>query len=133
MADMFKTTMLEKALDAAVLRQQVISNNIANVNTTGYRPATVAFEAQLKKALEGQDGGDLQPVSDEEQDPNYIPVDSGQSLNSVQAQVMQMPGKMDMNKEMVNLAKNQILYNALVQKISGTFAGIKYVIDNSGR
>ncbi|MBQ7568348.1 flagellar basal body rod protein FlgB, partial [bacterium] len=29
------TNLLEKALDAASLRQQVISNNIANVNTQG--------------------------------------------------------------------------------------------------
>ncbi|MCR5663121.1 MAG: flagellar basal body protein, partial [bacterium] len=29
------TTLLEKALDAASLRQQVISNNMANINTPG--------------------------------------------------------------------------------------------------
>ena len=38
----------------------------------------------------------------------------------------------DMDVEMANLAKNTIIYNALVQKISGEFQRIKNVI-NEGR
>ncbi|WP_162044919.1 flagellar basal body rod protein FlgB [Undibacterium sp. YM2] len=39
--------MLKTALDAASLRHQAIANNIANVNTAGYRPASVNFEQQM--------------------------------------------------------------------------------------
>jgi flagellar basal-body rod protein FlgB len=39
--------MVKLALDAASLRHEVIANNIANVNTAGYAPASVNFEQQM--------------------------------------------------------------------------------------
>jgi len=41
---------LALALDAASLRQQAISTNIANANAIGYVPQRVSFEAQLADA-----------------------------------------------------------------------------------
>ena len=38
------TKLLEKALDAAWLRNETISNNIANVNTPGFKKSNVKFE-----------------------------------------------------------------------------------------
>ncbi|NLB63278.1 MAG: flagellar basal body rod protein FlgB [Fibrobacter sp.] len=43
---------LKKSLDAASLRGKAIANNIANVNTPGYRRIEVAFEDKLKDALD---------------------------------------------------------------------------------
>lgn len=45
------TVMLSTALDATVMRQQAIAQNIANANTPGYRHLAVQFEAELSKAL----------------------------------------------------------------------------------
>ena len=42
---------LDKAADASWLRNEAISNNIANVDTPGYKRQDVAFESVLKKAL----------------------------------------------------------------------------------
>ena len=42
---------LDKAADAAWLRNEVISNNIANADTPGYKRQDVDFESQLSKAL----------------------------------------------------------------------------------
>jgi flagellar basal-body rod protein FlgB len=42
------TSVLSLALDAAVLRQQAIANNIANANTAGYVRQTVSFDRQLE-------------------------------------------------------------------------------------
>lgn len=41
------TALLGLALDAASMRQQVIAQNIANVNTPGYQRASVSFESRL--------------------------------------------------------------------------------------
>ncbi len=41
------TTLLGMALDAASMRQHAIAQNIANVNTPGYRRASVSFEARM--------------------------------------------------------------------------------------
>jgi flagellar basal-body rod protein FlgB len=40
------------ALDVTALRHQAIAQNIANANTPGYRPVTVAFAEQVR-ALQG--------------------------------------------------------------------------------
>ena len=40
-----------RALDAYALRHQTISNNLANVNTPGYKRQEVRFEDQLAGAL----------------------------------------------------------------------------------
>ena len=42
---------LNKAADAAWIRNEVISNNIANATTPGYKRQDVEFEAELEKAL----------------------------------------------------------------------------------
>ncbi len=42
---------ITKGLDAATLRDKAISNNLANVNTPGYRRIEVKFEEELQKAL----------------------------------------------------------------------------------
>ena len=49
-----KTTLplLSRTMDAAMLRSRVISNNIANVTTPGYRRVEVSFEEQLRTALD---------------------------------------------------------------------------------
>jgi flagellar basal-body rod protein FlgB len=42
---------LQRALDGLALRQQVIGDNIANVDTPGFRAKTVDFESALQSAL----------------------------------------------------------------------------------
>jgi flagellar basal-body rod protein FlgB len=44
---------LGKSLDAYSMRQKAISNNIANVNTPGYKAERVSFEKEYKKAIYG--------------------------------------------------------------------------------
>ena len=119
----FGTGMMEKALDAAALRQQVISNNIANVNTAGYHRQTVAFEEKLNELC--------QQAS--EDDPNSGGFPSSAQVASLEPDVETKSGRVDISQESTNLAKNQILYNALTAKISGYLGALKYVIDNSGR
>ena len=42
---------LDKAADAAYIRNEVLSNNLSNANTPGYKRQEVNFETQLAKAL----------------------------------------------------------------------------------
>ena len=45
---------LSLALDAAVMRHQVIASNIANVHTVGYVPQHLTFEAEMSRASQGR-------------------------------------------------------------------------------
>ncbi|MCR5662669.1 MAG: flagellar basal body rod protein FlgB [bacterium] len=129
------TTLLEKALDAASLRQQVISNNMANINTPGYDSQRVVFESHLKEVMaleKGEDDG--WNVASTAVDPEFrLNSSGGYNAQTLHATVESQGGPLDINQEMSNLAKNQIMYNALAGKISGIYGTLKYVIDNSGR
>jgi flagellar basal-body rod protein FlgB len=55
---------LSTAMDAALVRQQVIANNLANANTQGFRPQQVRFDVAFDAAATGQGaplGVQLQP------------------------------------------------------------------------
>ena len=43
---------LDKALDASTLRETVITNNLANINTPGYKRREVDFESLLRQELD---------------------------------------------------------------------------------
>ncbi|MBQ7528875.1 flagellar basal body rod protein FlgB [bacterium] len=128
------TNLLEKALDAASLRQQVISSNIANVNTQGYEAKRVDFENHLREVMALQNGDDDFNAADTAVDPEFrLNSSGGYTAETLHATVETQDGPLDLNSEMSNLAKNQIMYNALANKISGVYGTLKYVIDNSGR
>jgi len=120
---------------AQELNVQVISNNIANINTQGYESQRVVFESHLKEVMaleKGEDDG--WNVASTAVDPEFrLNSSGGFDAKSLRPTVESQGGPLDINQEMGNLAKNQIMYNALAGKISGVYGTLKYIIDNSGR
>ncbi len=51
--DNHATQTAEASLDALWLKAQVITNNIANVETPGFKASTVTFEEVLRRASSG--------------------------------------------------------------------------------
>lgn len=125
-----KTLILEKALDAAWMRNEAISNNIANVNTPGYKKSYVKFEELLT------DAADKFQISGIKKDGRFLPIgkDSKVSAAPEIAQEnftsMRRDGNnVDIDVEMAELAKNSIKYNALIAQMSKEFSKIKMVIN----
>ncbi len=51
---LFDTTvmvLLERSLDLAALRQQLVASNLANLDTPGYHSRDIDFAAELRRAL----------------------------------------------------------------------------------
>jgi len=128
-----QTKLLEKALDAAWLRNEIISHNIANADTPGYKKMGVSFEDELKSAMKA--GGfngkktrdkhlDIGSKSIDEVVPRVYTVDSTMTRRD--------ENNVDIETEMVERAKNEIYYNALIQKISMEFQRLSNII-NEGR
>jgi flagellar basal-body rod protein FlgB len=44
---------LQRGLEGASMRQQVLANNLANANTAGYKRSDVDFQSALASALDG--------------------------------------------------------------------------------
>lgn len=131
----FDTTLLalEKALDAYGLRQQVISHNIANVNTPGYKRHYVSFEEELKQAL-----GKARGLSLRRAHARHLgqPGNVGEVTAVVKRDLsttMRADGNnVDIDVENAELAMNTILYNAAATRLNQKLAAIRYVI-NGGR
>jgi len=48
----FQNTVIGSAMQAAIFRNEVIANNIANADTPGFKKSRVEFEDTLQKALD---------------------------------------------------------------------------------
>jgi flagellar basal-body rod protein FlgB len=119
--------MLEKYLDLSAVKQKLISGNIANVSTPGYKSKSIDFHGELKKAL-GEKGGlklkttnanHMQPGQASEDEPHII-VDKNGSSNGI--------NNVNIDKEMADLARNQITYSLGSRMLSLNFQGLKKAI-----
>ena len=116
-------TTLDLALGAAGKRQEVLANNLANVNTPGYKRLDVDFDGVLAKAVDAARTGDGEAI-----DALRPGVETDQAV-SVRAD----GNSVDVDQEMAFLAENNIRYNALVQLSQKKLETLKYVISDGRR
>ncbi|MCK9478798.1 MAG: flagellar basal body rod protein FlgB [Firmicutes bacterium] len=124
---------LEKALDASWLRNEVIANNISNVDTPNFKSSRVEFESALKDAFENsgikmkktdKKHMDMQDVGAHDLKPSVV-----KKVNTA----ARMDGNnVDIETEQLDMVKNVIYYNLLIQKIGKEFGRIKTAI-NEGK
>lgn len=114
--------MLGTALDAAAMRNEVISNNMANVNTPGFKRKDIRFETELKHAFARSEQDtvdarvkhlDLKALTPEVY-TDYAKLSFRYDGNNV-----------DVNNEQAILAKNQIKYNGLQTSVNKEFSNLK--------
>lgn len=113
---------LDKAADAAWLRNEVIANNIANADTPGYKRQDVDFESQLSKALGRADETNM--------DKKVASLKSRELETSTYSDFSEYDYRLDENNvdiqvENVNLAKNQLKYNGLMKGIQMEFQNLQ--------
>jgi len=114
---------IEKSLDVCWLREEVISQNIANYDTPGYKRKTVSFEEYLGEALDSKNRKNVNV------DKIDIKVEEDHSNLS-----MRLDGNnVDIDSEMSSLAKNSIKYNVLIQSLNAGFSRFKTVITEGRR
>ncbi|MCX7969963.1 MAG: flagellar basal body rod protein FlgB [Negativicutes bacterium] len=122
---------LEKAIQAGALRNKVIANNVANVNTPNFKRSDVDFQSQLAAALADESGDRLSMAvtSPGHMKPHRQSSRIGPVIFADNSTTMRNDGNnVDIDKEMSNLVENNIYYNAAVNRIAARFAGIKQII-----
>jgi flagellar basal-body rod protein FlgB len=132
--DIFETTdLLQKGLSATQLRQDTISNNIANIDTPGFKSSHVEFESYMKEALQGGEGGLEAKVTRDKHIPFHhqgSPMDVQPAVIVDSSTTMRMDGNnVDIDAEMSEMAKNNIYYDTLVTKMNGELSRLKLAID----
>ena len=119
---------LRYALDGLSLRQQAIADNVANLNTPGYKAARVSFEQQLQEELKR--GGPMAPAPPS---PGSSPaVDQPRvTVTRDQRRTMRLDGNnVDIDWEMAKLAETVINYNTVSELVSLKLAILKNVISS---
>ena len=119
---------LDKAADAANLRNELLTNNIANVSTPNYKRKDLDFESVLQGELAG------------EKNLSKAVKKANQNLETLDAQVYtdnaslsyRLDGNnVDINTENVELAKNQLKYYTLMNSRSQEFSRLKSALRTS--
>ena len=130
------TLIQEKTLDAAWLRNEVLSHNIANIDTPTYQRKDVDFEKYLRSALNS--GLDDLIVHRR----HNFRFNKRPDLRSVNARVtedyntmaMRIDGNnVDVDAEMAQMAINTLRYNTVVQNVNGKFNKLKTAISEGRR
>lgn len=119
---------LKKGLDAEALRQRVIANNIANVNTPSFKKSTIKFESLLKKAL-GRESIKLITTDPRHYGGTPLLTELKPEVKVNRATSMREDGNnVDIDEEMTNLAANSIEYQATAKELSERISLLRYVI-----
>lgn len=129
MLSLFEGTIktLENSLDYATAKNRTIANNIANVDTPNYKSKDAVFKNVLNDAqsssLEAKSTNPKHiPFSGESTSPTYRITNSSNTIYNHNG------NNVDIDKEMSELAINQIYYQGLVDRLSGKFKSLQTVI-----
>lgn len=122
--------LLEKGMDAQLLRWQVISNNIANANVPGFKRSDVTFESQLQRAIKSQ--GKSTPFPAKLTNNKHIPFHQPIPVTGVEPKVrldystsMKNDGNgVDMEFETVQAVKTQMRYQLMSSIMTRNFRKI---------
>ncbi len=116
---------LQKAADASWLRNEAISNNIANVDTPGYKRQDVDFESVLEREL----GLNRYRTMDEKvAGVNGRHLSVGTYTDAAGFSYRTDRNNVDIETENVYLAQNQLKYTGLINSISQEFQNLKAVM-----
>ena len=109
---------LDRAADASWTRETVIGNNIANVDTPGYKRQDVAFEDVLKRELKSSKYDTLQQAVDNVS-LNKL---EGRTYTDYASYSYRLDGNnVDIDTENVELASEQLRYQTLTSAVSNEF------------
>jgi flagellar basal-body rod protein FlgB len=123
---------LRKSLDSLAVRNEAISNNIANIDTPHFKRIEVTFQDQLKAVLDEKH--ETSPLV--RTHPKHFPNVASTTLNDFRPDVRiesETTGNndgnnVDMNVESGKLAENTALYNSIADVTSRYIAQLRHAV-----
>ena len=126
--------LVSRVMDMQLQRQNVIMGNITNVNTPNYKPLELTFEKELQQALNLDAKGKISRTSSE-----HIPsVFDSKTFNADWLKRF-MPrrahgeDRVNIYKEMVKMAKNNLQYTTLSQVTKSGYDSLKSIITEASK
>ena len=116
---------LDKAADASWKRETLLANNIANVDTPGYKRQDIDFQSVLKKELNNYEFMNL----DQKMESVRLDKLNASVYTDHEHYSYRLDGNnVDIDTEQVELASEQIKYQALTQSITAEFQRLQAVM-----
>ena len=118
---------LKSAADASWLREEVLSNNIANVDTPNYKRQDVEFKTYLNSAIE-QSGKPKATLTQKINNVDLSNIKTRTYTDNAALSYRIDGNNVDLSTENVELAAEQINYNALIDSMNNEFSRFKAVL-----
>jgi len=113
---------LSDVLDLRSERHKVIASNIANIDTPNYKPKDIVFKEELEGIIRNVEGVTMTRTCE-----NHLSERSSPG-NKTDFEVVDTGERVDLDKEMANLAENNLMYNLAVEFLSRKFDGLNTVL-----
>lgn len=125
---------LEKGINASVLRWNILTNNIANAATPNFKRSDVSFAAELNRAIASQQT--QEPFETKILNPKHIPFNEKMDYHKVNPRLqtefysssMNNGNNVDAEFEMSEAAKTSLQYEALTNMISRNYNAINMLL-----
>src|SRR5690625_1045577 len=118
--------MLEKSLAYSTEKNRIIADNIANVDTPNYKAKKVVFKnvlaSSMDKTIQNKRTHSKHFSFRNMVDQSYVVRENTNTMYNHNG------NNVDIDQEMAELAKNQIYYQAVVDRLNGKFSNIEKVI-----
>lgn len=113
--------LIKSAMSVSNARAELISSNIANVNTPNYKAKRVEFESEVKKALENANQAMIKA-------DNMMP--KPKITENAKTSLKDNGNNVDLEVEMMNQATNGLYYSALTAQMNGRLQMMNYVLSH---
>ena len=128
-------TLLSKTLDYRSENHNVISGNMANIDTPGYRPRELVFDQTLQRAVEKN------AMRLKKTNPKHFSHYSGTlhygdnnfTLKNQERERTATSDELNIDKEMAKMLQNNLLYEAAARMLSKKFEALKGAIEAGRR
>jgi flagellar basal-body rod protein FlgB len=125
--------LLARGMDVAVLRRNVIANNIANSETPNFKRTVVNFEASLRRALDSEK---VRPPVEFATNPRHIPFHRTVDYRTVRPRLVldylttakNNGNNVDVEEEGMLAQQNQLLYQTLATAIGAQYNLVNLVL-----
>lgn len=116
---------LNKAANASWQREEVIANNLANVNTPGYKRKDVDFQSVLRNELGNMK---YQTLDSKVEHADLSRLNASVYIDSANYSYRIDKNNVDIDNENVELASEKIRYDALTDSMTQEFSRLKAVM-----
>ena len=128
----YTSRMIARSLDVAARRHNLISSNIANMDTIGYTPKDLDFNQALMRAMEEKKPDYLEKTHPDHLSPFEERLDPMNGDNSEDVDIYHLDS-VNIDTEMMHLMENNTKYKTVVEMRLRKSTITNYAIDEGGK